>query len=170
MLKHRNSIVVSRTYRTLKLRLVIFSCLANTGVEEDTSGLFLQRSKPYAKLLVWLTFCLHRSLCLRVLKVCSRLSAWVAKSLFLVNVNMTELSHVSPPVLHLPRLNEQCERDFECQMRTGELAVCRRQRCKCAPGYYIAGNTTCEPREHSLFLRVHGNATRIPQYQSSVPM
>ncbi|XP_037517657.1 uncharacterized protein LOC119394426 [Rhipicephalus sanguineus] len=48
------------------------------------------------------------------------------------------------PLLHIPRLNEACDRDFECQMRTGPMAVCRRRLCKCAEGYFIASNTTCE--------------------------
>ncbi|KAG0423067.1 hypothetical protein HPB47_001160 [Ixodes persulcatus] len=58
------------------------------------------------------------------------------------------------PLLYLPRLNELCDRDFECHMRTGPLAVCRRRLCKCTPGYYIEGNATCEqlPAEgYSLF-------------------
>ncbi|KAL1475188.1 hypothetical protein MTO96_037481, partial [Rhipicephalus appendiculatus] len=46
--------------------------------------------------------------------------------------------------LHIPRLNEVCDRDFECQMRTGPMAVCRKRLCKCAEGYFIASNTTCE--------------------------
>ncbi|XP_077564818.1 seminal fluid protein 24F [Haemaphysalis longicornis] len=48
------------------------------------------------------------------------------------------------PLLHIPRLNEVCDRDFECQMRTGPQAVCRKRLCKCAEGYFIASNTTCE--------------------------
>lgn len=40
---------------------------------------------------------------------------------------------------HMPRLDEACSEDYECQMRVGPRGVCRKppDMCKCQTGYYI---------------------------------